>query len=160
MGDILPLKFGAKFQHLYSNYWKISVIWLAESSRISAKIEIPTCENYSHYGNKPKSNNLVAQVKKKMAQKFQDFKNQEIQELKENSENQNIKQVYWLGSMCGTAGQKTRTLKQICYPTQGEKLSNLNKQMALHDWISQVVIFNNDCNTVILLTPDNSFFLS
>ena len=30
----------------YTTIWKITAIWLAESSGISAYFEIPTCENY------------------------------------------------------------------------------------------------------------------
>ena len=33
----------------YAATWKISTIWLAQSSGISAQFEIPTCENYKPF---------------------------------------------------------------------------------------------------------------
>ena len=39
----------SKYATCFANYttsWEISAIWLASSSGISAKFEIPTCENY------------------------------------------------------------------------------------------------------------------
>ena len=60
---------------------------------------------------------------------WKDFKiSQEIQELRENLENQDTKKITWtwLNGLTSWA----------CEVKQHDE----NKQMALHDWISQVVL--------------------
>ena len=44
---------------VYTTTWEISAIWLAESRGISASFEIPTCKNYTYYGNPKSPNNLL-----------------------------------------------------------------------------------------------------
>ena len=65
-----------------------------------------------------------------MVERFPDFEIQEIEELKENSENQDPKKItssmFWLNVLTSWAWEV--------------KQADENKQMALHDWISQVVV--------------------
>ena len=37
------------YYYIYTTGWEISKMWLAKVSRIWARIEIPTCNNYSQF---------------------------------------------------------------------------------------------------------------
>ena len=71
--------------------------------------------------------------------KFPDFEIQEIQELKENSENQNTKKSTstWLNAWTSWAENKSFKTNLLAYEA---KQLDKNKQMALYDWIFQVVV--------------------
>lgn len=76
---------------IYTSTWEISEIWLAESSGISAKFQIPACENYRFHDNQYQEITSSHNWKKKMRERVSDFQIWEIQELKENLENKNNK---------------------------------------------------------------------
>ena len=75
----------------------------------------------------------------KMAERFPDFEIQEIQELKENSENQNTKKrtSTWLNVWTSWAENKNFETNLLAFES---KPLDENKQMALHDRISRVVV--------------------
>ena len=75
-------------------------------------------------------NSVVARITQKWRK---DFENQENQELKENSENQNTEKTKstWLNVWTSWAGNKNFETNLFAYEA---------KQLALDDWISQVVV--------------------
>ena len=73
-----------------------------------------------------------------MAERFPDFGIQEIQEL-ENSENQNTKKTTSTWLMSGPAEPKTKPFETNLLAYEA-KQHDEKKQMALHDWLSQVVL--------------------
>ena len=77
-----------------------------------------------------------------MAKRFPDFEIHEIQELKQNSENQNTKKStsIWLNVWTNWAENKLFNTNLLAYEA---KQLDENKQTALHDWISQVVVQTN-----------------
>ena len=120
----------------YTTTWEISAIWLAESRCISAQFETPTCKNYSYYGNPKSPNNVAARI----TQKWRiDFENQENQELKENSENQNTEKSTSTWLNVWTSWVENKNFETNLFAYEAKQLEE-NKQLALDDWISQVVV--------------------
>ena len=68
------------------------------------------------------------------AERFPDFEIQEVQELKENSENQNTKKSK------STWPKVWTLLAYKANQLDKNKRMALHEQMALHDWIAQVVL--------------------
>ena len=109
---------------------------MAESRCISAQFEAPTCKNDSYYGNPKSPNNVVARITEKWRK---DFENHENQELKQNSENQNTEKSTSTWLNIWTSWVEYKNFETNLFAYEAKQLEE-NKQLALDDWISQVVV--------------------
>ena len=72
-----------------------------------------------------------------------DFEIQEIQELEKNSENQNTKKSTSTWPNVWIRWAENKNVETNFFVYEAKQLDE-NKQMALHDWISQVLVQRNN----------------